>query len=167
MEHQNQHCLARFKDKLVDNADLLMFVFFIVFTMFSFVQLKSMYIWLPIFVTTLACFFLRVIRVSIYQYNYRKVVLLVHLFIYYFVFLLLQNFLRTKTPAREKENELLVVVIYTVMWFIMGTCLDLIGNRFWWVVVTVCTWISTTITMVLVILCFEGILPGENCGYSD
>jgi len=166
MEHQNQHCLARFKDKLVDNADLLMFVFFIVFTMFSFIQGISILIWLPILTTALACFFLRATRISMYQYNYRKVILLIHLAIYYVGFWMLQNW-RTKTLEREKEKEKLVVLIYIINWFLIGTSLDVIVNRVWVAVLTVCAWVLATFSVVFIILCFEEIIPGEYCGFSN
>jgi len=160
MEHQQiQQRLARFKDKLLDNVDSFMFVLFGVFTIVSLFQEKSIPIWLPIFITTLACFVLRVNSVSNRQYNSRKVILLLHLLIYYLGFLMLHN-LMSKTPSHEKEIEEVTVLIYVVFWFFIGSFLDLI-TRFWLTVISLFLWISTTFGLVIIIFSYGGFLKEE------
>ena len=171
MEHHRQHCLSYVKNKLLDNDDLLKIAFF-VFTTFSFIQELSIHVWLPLFTTVLACFVHRVIRVSIKQYNFRivfnhsLVVLLSNLCIYYWGFVWLQN-LRTNIPTRQKQKEETLVLIYFVIWYFVGTCLEFFGHIFCVAIIQILLWISTKIGVVLTILSFEEILDESASFYEQ
>jgi len=164
MEHQDFHYIGRFKDKLVENVDLLMFVFFIFFTMASIVLEKTFLIWLPIFTSTWACYGLReMMSRSKRQYNRRKLMVLLYLFVYYTGFLIFQKLGKT-TPDSKKQMEEVTMLIYVVFWFFITSFLDVIEDRFWLTVILIFSWIPATIGLVLLILCYEGYYKGENCG---
>ena len=164
MEHLSLRCLYRshFKTKLLVIVDLLVFALFFGFTTLSFHQEESVLLWLPIFIQFWGCFALRMlIMLSIKQYKYRNIFLVLHLLMYFLGFLMLQN-LRTKTPALEM-NEEIVVLIYLVVCFFLGALIDNIHKNVLYVNTIIAAWVSTTIVMVHILLCFEGILKGGYC----
>ena len=162
MPRRRQNWLARLKKKLVDNVDLLMFVFFKLFMALSFIQEKYTRIWLPLVSTALSSLVLRRLRgnrVPIEQYNYRKCVLLFHLLFFYLGFMILQNM---RTPAYEKTEELLVMK-YIIVWYYIGCCLDVLGNREIVVDLTIVSWILTSFGLLFMTLCYKGFINEKFC----
>ena len=163
---RHQHYLSHFKEKLLDSEDLLN-IALLLFTIFCFFQEKSIHVWLPMCTSILACVVYRGVRLTIRDANLRIVanhrtfVLLAHLLIYYWAFVWLQK-LRTTTSTRLKEKEEILVLIYIAIWYTIGVSLECFGHKLWLTVITILTWISTTIGLVLTILCFEEILNEDS-----
>ena len=161
MEHHRQHFIYRLqlKTKLLDIVDILVLALYFSFTIYTVDQEETRLIKIIIFTQYLACFVFRMkTRDSIGQYNNKKKYFVLHLTMYFFGFLLLQK-LRTKTPALENED--IVVMIYLAFCFILVALFDIIANVLF-IMITFAVWVSTTIVMVHIFLCFEGILD-EYC----
>ena len=170
MEHHRQYRLrlSYVQDMIVDSEDILK-IAMLVFTIFSFLQEKYILIWLPISITTWACVHLQIFIQTTYeifinprQYICRKRILLLRLIIFFLGFSMLQK-LRMNIPALEKRNEEIVVLIYMIYWFLIGSYLNVIGNRCWLAVILLFSWLSATVGLVFILSCFEGFLKGKVC----
>jgi len=166
-EPHRQDRIRNIRDKFL-NSEHLLKIAMLFFTMICFLQEKlNIHVWLPVCTSILACVVLRRIRSSIRPENLRivannKVVVLVsNLLIYGWGFMWLQK-LRTNIPARQKEQEDILVLIYIVPWYFIEICLEVFGDTLWLRVLTQIALISNTIRLVVTILCFEESLDEDS-----
>jgi len=166
-EPHRQDRIRNIRDKFL-NSEHLLKIAMLFFTMICFLQEKlNIHVWLPVCTSILACVVLRWIRSSIRPENLRIiannkiVVLLSNLLIYGLGFMWLQK-LRINIPARQKEREEILVLIFVLIWYLPGICLEFFGQRLWVSALTIFMWISATIRMVLNILCHEEMITEDS-----